>query len=140
MSEEEAIATMENLKHGFFLFVNEDSNQYNMVYKRPNDPGYGIVKTKGAGKTKGPKGKSKGRFAKNNYLKITGTGAGGGKFKTQRWTKEGKEICKPFNDARTCTNPRCQQEHVCDIMSASGAACGSNTHSRENHTGQKIPL
>jgi len=43
MSEEEAIATMENLKHGFFLFVNEDSNQYNMVYKRPNDPGYGII-------------------------------------------------------------------------------------------------
>ncbi len=43
MTEEEAIQTMQDLGHGFFLFVNELSNQYNFVYKRPNDEGYGII-------------------------------------------------------------------------------------------------
>ena len=43
MSEQTAIATMKALGHGFFLFVNEQTNQYNFVYKRPNDSGYGLI-------------------------------------------------------------------------------------------------
>lgn len=43
MSEQEAISTMEALGHGFFIFVNEKTDRYNLVYNRRNSEGYGVV-------------------------------------------------------------------------------------------------
>lgn len=43
MSETEAIDNMEMIGHGFFLFVNEATDRYNMVYKRPTSGGYGVI-------------------------------------------------------------------------------------------------
>lgn len=43
MTETEAIDHMEMLGHGFFLFVNQATDRYNMVYKRPNSGGYGVI-------------------------------------------------------------------------------------------------
>ena len=49
----------------------------------------------------------------------------------------GKEICKPFNDARGCAKSpqQCplQRLHVCDAVGADGVLCGSKTHSRAQH-------
>eukprot|EP00974_Lingulodinium_polyedra_P119940 11173095-Lingulodinium_polyedra.AAC.1 len=40
---------------------------------------------------------------------------GGGKgIKTCKLTTDGKIFCKPFNDARGCTNERCPMDHKCD--------------------------
>ena len=46
--------------------------------------------------------------------------------------KGGKRICKGFNDARGCNNPRCPDEHVCDVKTKDGA-CGSRKHNRMQH-------
>ena len=43
MTETEAIDQMEMLGHGFFLFVNQATDRYNLVYKRPNTGGYAVV-------------------------------------------------------------------------------------------------
>lgn len=43
MSETDAIENMEMIGHGFFLFVNEATDRYNMVYKRPTSGGYGVI-------------------------------------------------------------------------------------------------
>lgn len=43
MTEKEAIENMEMLGHGFFLFVNVATDRYNMVYKRPNSGGFGVI-------------------------------------------------------------------------------------------------
>lgn len=43
MTETEAIDNMEMIGHGFFLFVNEATDRYNMVYKRPTSGGYGVI-------------------------------------------------------------------------------------------------
>ncbi len=43
MTETEAIDNMEMIGHGFFLFVNAATDRYNMVYKRPNSGGYGVI-------------------------------------------------------------------------------------------------
>ncbi len=42
MSVEDAIFQMELLSHGFFLFFNMDSSEYNVAYRR-SDGGYGII-------------------------------------------------------------------------------------------------
>lgn len=43
MDEEEAIMQMELLEHDFFVFLDAESNEINIVYKRAND-GYGLIK------------------------------------------------------------------------------------------------
>ena len=43
MDEEEAIMQMELLEHDFFVFLDAETNQVNVVYKRAND-GYGLIK------------------------------------------------------------------------------------------------
>lgn len=43
MSEKEAINQMEMLGHTFFIFVNQATDRYNIVYKRPNEDTYGLV-------------------------------------------------------------------------------------------------
>ena len=43
MSEMEAVDTMETLGHTFFIFVNERTDRYNLVYKRSDGQGYGLV-------------------------------------------------------------------------------------------------
>lgn len=42
MSEEEAIEQLELLDHGFFMFMNSQSKQVNVLYRRENG-GYGIL-------------------------------------------------------------------------------------------------
>lgn len=44
MSVDEAIEQMELLGHDFFLFVNTNNNQSNVVYRR-RDGGYGLIET-----------------------------------------------------------------------------------------------
>ncbi|MDP6663667.1 MAG: sigma 54 modulation/S30EA ribosomal C-terminal domain-containing protein [SAR202 cluster bacterium] len=39
---EDAIFQMELLSHGFFLFFNMDSNEYNVAYRR-QDGDYGVI-------------------------------------------------------------------------------------------------
>jgi len=43
MSESEAIANLEMLGHSFFLFVNEVTDRYNLVYKRNDQKSFGLV-------------------------------------------------------------------------------------------------
>jgi len=45
MSEEEAILQMELIDHDFFLFKNDKTNNFCVVYKR-NDNGYGVLEAK----------------------------------------------------------------------------------------------
>ncbi len=42
MSVEEAVLQMNLLGHAFFLFINEDSGNINLVYKKSNDE-YGVI-------------------------------------------------------------------------------------------------
>jgi len=42
MNEEEAIEQMELLDHGFYMFMNSDTNQVNVLYRRENG-GYGML-------------------------------------------------------------------------------------------------
>lgn len=42
MNEEEAIEQLELLDHNFYMFMNADSEQYNVLYRRDNG-GYGIL-------------------------------------------------------------------------------------------------
>ncbi len=44
MMEEEAILQMELLRHNFFVFLDADSNQVNVLYKR-KDGNYGMIET-----------------------------------------------------------------------------------------------
>ncbi|WP_180368958.1 sigma 54 modulation/S30EA ribosomal C-terminal domain-containing protein, partial [Oenococcus oeni] len=41
---EEAVLQMEMLDHDFFLFLNSDTNQLDIVYKR-DDGKYGLIET-----------------------------------------------------------------------------------------------
>lgn len=43
MSEKEAVATMKMLGHTFFIFVNEATDRYNVVYLRTDKTTYGLV-------------------------------------------------------------------------------------------------
>lgn len=43
MTEEEAIAQMDMLGHNFFIFVNSVTDKYNIVYKRNDAEGFGLV-------------------------------------------------------------------------------------------------
>lgn len=45
MSVEEAIVQMELLEHNFFLFVDMETDEVNVVYKRKNED-YGLIETK----------------------------------------------------------------------------------------------
>jgi putative sigma-54 modulation protein len=42
MTREDAITEMELLNHGFFLFFNSESKEFNVIYRR-RDGGYGII-------------------------------------------------------------------------------------------------
>ena len=44
MSEEEAVLQMELIDHNFFVFLNSETNDVNVVYKR-NDGSYGLLET-----------------------------------------------------------------------------------------------
>ena len=61
-------------------------------------------------------------------------------YKTGKRTDDGKEICKPSQDARGCNDNRCKKAHACDIMVSEDRICGSYTHNRQNHRGKTIPL
>ncbi|MDY6037990.1 MAG: ribosome-associated translation inhibitor RaiA [Eubacterium sp.] len=45
MNEKEAILEMEMIDHDFYVFINDKTNQVNVVYKR-NDGNYGLLETK----------------------------------------------------------------------------------------------
>ena len=53
---------------------------------------------------------------------------------TCKTTKEGKELCKAYNDQRTCSSPcRFGKVHVCDVkLLKTGALCGKS-HPRSKH-------
>ena len=59
--------------------------------------------------------------------------------KTGTANKVGRPMCKARNDARGCTNPKCDKAHECDIMAPSGKACGGR-HKRFEHRGPTVPL
>jgi putative sigma-54 modulation protein len=42
MHEEEAIEQMELLGHGFYAFINSETNKFNVVYRR-EDGSYGLL-------------------------------------------------------------------------------------------------
>jgi ribosomal subunit interface protein len=43
MNEKEAIETMTMLGHTFFIFVNSATDRYNILYKRSDEKGFGII-------------------------------------------------------------------------------------------------
>ena len=54
-------------------------------------------------------------------------------IKTETKDKEGRSICKPYNDTRGCRNgAKCRASHACDVLLRS-VVCGSKSHSRMNH-------
>ena len=61
-------------------------------------------------------------------------------FKTCRQTAQGKKLCKPWNDARGCTNPKCPDRDGCDVQLPNGNPCNDTKHNRSGHTGPKMPL
>ena len=63
----------------------------------------------------------------------------GSPIKTARHAN-GRKLCKPFNDARGCHNPKCRDVHGCDAMLPSGEGCGSSSHNRLRHKGPTVPL
>ena len=46
MSDEEAILQMELLGHSFFVYKNDKTEMFSVIYKR-NDQNYGIIEMKG---------------------------------------------------------------------------------------------
>eukprot|EP00973_Karenia_brevis_P016006 2188166-Karenia_brevis.AAC.1 len=91
-------------------------------------------KARGALQDSQPKGKGKGK-SKNKGPFTSQVG-----FRTRKFTNDGKEICKRFNDARGCVVPGCTNAHVCDIQLPSGLTCGSSSHHRLTHTGPRVPI
>ena len=55
------------------------------------------------------------------------------RLQTVSMLKGGKRICKPHNDGRGCSKHNCRDAHVCDVRTSEGAACGSTSHTRQNH-------
>lgn len=43
MTALEALKLMRDLKHTFFVFVNKDTDRYNLLYERKKESGYGLV-------------------------------------------------------------------------------------------------
>ena len=108
----------------------QSSNQggqqnYSSPHKSP------VLSVKNAGK-----GREKG--AKNG--KFSAVQSFGAAHKTCKFTEDNKKICKFYNDPRSCTNRNCADAHVCDIMLATGKACGLKNHNRVSHKGMRIPL
>jgi hypothetical protein len=73
-----------------------------------------------------------------------GKGGGGGKkelpvdrnplvTRTAKTTREGKPICKQFNDKRGCQRTNCNFVHVCDAVKDSGEVCQNKGHNRLSH-------
>ena len=60
---------------------------------------------------KGAKGKGKSKKGDSGKSGNQGT-----QFKTMRNNADGKRLCKPYNDSRGCSNPRCPDIHGCDIQ------------------------
>ena len=59
----------------------------------------------------------------------------GDAFRTVSQIKGGQKICKPWNDGRGCTDPKCQSLHCCDVRLEEGGPCLSKKHTRlEHHT------
>ena len=44
-------------------------------------------------------------------------------------TYKGEPACKRLNDNRGCNNPKCDNQHRCDVL-VNGSVCGSKNHSR----------
>jgi len=135
----EAVKDTAHFAAALFLMAPVDKNQKRQTNNdTPFSPGRG---TKGA-----PQGKGQGK----NHIFSNSPQAPGNrreslaekyevKFKTCRYTSDGKHLCKPFNDPRGCKNPSCPEEHRCDYLTPGGKACGGN-HPRADHRGPKVPL
>eukprot|EP00435_Cladocopium_sp_Y103_P017427 s4807_g4.t1 len=54
-------------------------------------------------------------------------------FRTVSQVKGGQKICKPWNDGRGCSDPKCQALHCCDVRLESGAPCLDKKHTRLEH-------
>ena len=57
----------------------------------------------------------------------------GDSFRTVSQIKGGQRICKPWNDGRGCTDPKCQALHCCDVRMDEGGPCLSKKHTRLEH-------
>ena len=45
----------------------------------------------------------------------------------------GKEFCHEWNGKDSCTNPKCERLHHCDVILANGHPCNSRAHRRIRH-------
>jgi hypothetical protein len=83
-------------------------------------------------KKKGLKGDSK----KGGKGKQGGKGRDadkGNRIMTANVLKNGKQVCKPFNDPRGCRMKGCSREHACDVLKPNGEVCGNRNHNRLEH-------
>jgi hypothetical protein len=79
--------------------------------RRTNDSSPGSRRMEGS-----PGGKSKGKGKSTNFF--------GEQVMTVSTFPGGSKACKPFNDARGCSNKSCKDEHSCDrLIKATGKAC-----------------
>ena len=58
----------------------------------------------------------------------------GDSFRTVSQIKGGQKICKPWNDGRGCSDPKCTALHCCDVRTDEGGPCLSKKHTRLEHT------
>ena len=57
------------------------------------------------------------------------------RVRTVSMFKGNKRVCKPWNDNRGCDDPKCPDEHRCDVLLSNGQACGER-HPRYRHPAQ----
>ena len=130
----EAISDSKNYAGAMWLMPPTESmpQQHNWAESSPRP-------TKQPDKNRSPGGKGKGG-GKGKDGKSPGPEKYQLKIKTARAGKDGKRICKPFNDSRGCATPQCPEAHVCDVLTPLGDACNSSGHSRTGHRGPTVPL
>ena len=51
-------------------------------------------------------------------------------------TSNGKRLCERFNSKHSCTNPKCEEKHRCDVVLTSGKVC-YGPHRRIRHEIQR---
>ena len=88
-------------------------------------------------KRKGLKGDGKVRKGKDHNGKAGGGGKGaqgnGRQVLTGNTLKNGRQVCKPYNDPRGCKRKDCTMAHACDALKPNGEVCGGIGHTRLQH-------
>ena len=68
----------------------------------------------------------------------------GKKIKCGSHQKKGgkwRKICNKCNKQKGCKNKDCKFLHCCDVLRKSeDAVCGGTSHTREEHTGERVEV